>query len=216
MACDFCEIIPRSVVAELNDDLREGEVSLKDLAAKYDASVEAIETHERDCLYTDNDGYDELDRMIRQLDIAASRSMRNYRDNTKNFEAMDHYIALTKEKRAAIVAKERLRPSNELMKEIATKVLSPLIKRVVVVNTEEIERLRTALFSIVDPKLNKKIDRALKDSLRNSGRRLSQECSSLLPILQKILNVQESPVSELDLNDDSSGPDQEDADPTIN
>jgi len=214
MACDFCESIPRSLVAELNDDLREGDDSAAVLAERYDTTVEAIEVHERNCLYADNDGYDELDRMIKQLDIAASRSMRTYKENSKNFEAMDHFIALTKEKRAAIVAKERLRPSDEFVKEIATKILSPLIKRIIIVNTEEVERLRTALFSITDARIHKKIDRALKDSLRNSGRRLALECDALLPTLQKIFNAQESTVKDLGLDGEAS---QEDtADPKLN
>jgi len=215
MACDFCRQLPRTTVAELNEDLREGELSADELAEQYDCTTVDVEIHERECLYADNDGYSELDRMIRQLDIAAQRSLRNYRSNNKNFEAMDHYIALTREKRSTIVAKERLKPSDELVKEIAQKILSPLIKRIVVVNTEESERLRSELFTIVDASLYQKIDRSLKNSLRNTGRRLSTEMSQLLPNLQRILNVEATPIEDIDLEPDEPAAPNE-PDPKLN
>lgn len=215
MACDFCRQLPRNVVAELNDDLREGESSADELAEQYSCTPEDIEVHERECLYADNDGYSELDRMIRQLDVAAQRSIRKYRENSKNFEAMDHYIALTREKRSTIVAKERLKPSDELVKEIAQKILSPLIKRMVVVHTEESERLRTELYAIVDASLYTKIDRALKSSLRNTGRRLSTEMAQLVPNLQRILNVEAAPIEDLDLDPEEPAAPEE-PDPKLN
>jgi len=177
-------------VRQLDSDIRTGEQSLAQLAASYGASAAAIDEHSVACVdRVAGTGYELLDQMLQDLNRAAEERNTEYKDNPLNSDAMDQYISLMREARATILAREKLRPSEEMVREIIQKILRPLVNQCVVISIEESNRLREDIQSFVDPSNVRKVDRSVKQYLKRMASRLRKDTSELVPKLQRLLNV---------------------------
>ncbi len=176
------------------------------LATAYGTTPAAVDLHSADCVdRVAGSGYELLDQMLQDLQQAAEGRQREYVDNALNADAMDQYIALMREVRATILSREKLRPSEEMVREIITKILRPLVNQCVVTSVEESNKLREDISSFVDPANVRKVDRSVKQYLRRMSVRLRKDTKELVPKLQKLLNVDD----RVELDDNENGPNRE-------
>jgi len=203
MACDLCRNLPLRTVRMLDEDIRKGDQSLLQLSTSYGTSAAAIDEHSSSCVdRVAGTGYELLDQMLQDLNDAAAGRQREYADNSLNADAMDQYIALMREARATILAREKLRPSEEMVREIIQKILRPSVNQCVVISVEESNRLREDIQSFVDPSNVRKVDRSVKQYLKRMASRLRKDTSELVPKLQRLLNVD----ARVDLEDNDANP----------
>lgn len=160
------------------------------LAEAYGTSAAAIDVHATSCVTrVAGTGYELLDQMLQDLNQAAEESRQEYDDNKLNADSMDQYIALMREVRGTILAREKLRPSEEMVRDIIIKVLRPLVNQCVVITIEESNKLREDISSFAEPANVRKVDRSVKQYLRRMSVRLRKDSKELIPRLQKLLNV---------------------------
>lgn len=197
MPCDFCKGLPLRTVRTLNSDIEQGTLSLVELAARYGISALAVETHVNNCLTTTKSGYSLLSQLLDTINRAAVERKREH-DSSGDEVAMDHYIALVREARSTVMAMDKIKPSEELIKLIAQQIISPLILLCGTVMSEESGRLRDEVRSYVDPALYLKLDQSIKMLLRRTTLRLRSSTQELIPRLRRLLNVQE-PEEQMDL-----------------
>jgi hypothetical protein len=209
MPCDFCRGLPLRTVRTLNADIEQGTLSLSELGVRYGISALAVETHVNNCLTTTKSGYALLSQLLDTINRAAVERKREH-ESSGDEVAMDHYIALTREARSTVMAMDKLKPSEELIKLIAQQILSPMIRQCGIVLTEESGRLRDEVRSYVDPVLYLKLDQSIKMLLRRTTLRLRSSTLELVPRLRRLLNVQE-PEEQDDIlvADQSSEPEPE-------
>jgi hypothetical protein len=214
MPCDFCKSLPLRTVRALNSDIEQGSLSLGELAARYGISALAVETHVNNCLTTTKSGYSLLSQLLDTINRAAVERKREH-DSSGDEVAMDHYIALVREARSTVMAMDKLKPSEELIKLIAQQIISPLILLCGTVMSEESGRLRDEVRSYIEPDLYLKLDQSIKMLLRRTTLRLRSSTQELIPRLRRLLNVQE-PEDQVDLlvADQDGGP--EPGNPPVN
>lgn len=214
MPCDFCRSLPLRTVRTLNSDIEQGALSLAELAARYGISALAVETHANNCLTTTKSGYSLLSQLLDTINRAAVERKREH-DSSGDEVAMDHYIALVREARSTVMAMDKLKPSEELIKLIAQQIISPMILSCGTVMAEESGRLRDEIRSYVDPALYQKLDQSVKMLLRRTTLRLRSSTQELIPRLRRLLNVQE-PEEQVDLLASEQEADPESGNPPVN
>jgi hypothetical protein len=190
MPCDFCRGLPLRTIRTLNADIEQGTLSLVELGERYGISALAIETHVNNCLTTTKSGYSLLSGLLDTINRAAVERKREH-DSSGDEVAMDHYIALVREARSTVMAMDKLKPSEELIKLITQQVLAPMIMLCGTVMTEESGRLRDEIRTYVDPALYLKLDQSVKMLLRRTTLRLRSSTQELVPQLRRLLNIQE-------------------------
>ena len=72
-------------------------------------------------------------------------------------------------------------------REIATKVLNPIVRQCVVICVEEINRLREEFVAILGPDQFQHVDKAVKRSLRRIAARLKGDTAETIDLLPRIL-----------------------------
>ena len=191
MACGVCRNFPLRTVNEINEEVERGDLSLVELALRYKMSEALLDDHIKSCVTPLPDtGYELLEQMLRELHRTAEERKRDYEGGGDDAEAaMDHYISLVREARSTIMAMDRVRPTDDLVRDIIQKILSPVVNQCIVISTEEGNRLREELFSFIEGKDMKRADLAIKESLLRFAGRFKKETVELVPKLQKLLNV---------------------------
>jgi len=127
--------------------------------------------------------------MLRELRTTAEDRKAFYEEDAEaNGHAMTHYVNLMREAREVIVAMERIRPSEELAKEIFQKVLNPIIRQCVIISVEEVNRLRDEFVAVLGPDQFPHIDKAIKRTLRRIATRLKGDTADSIDQLPKILS----------------------------
>jgi hypothetical protein len=174
----------------------------------------AVETHANNCLTTTKSGYSLLSQLLDTINRAAVERKREH-DSSGDEVAMDHYIALVREARSTVMAMDKLKPSEELIKLIAQQIISPMILSCGTVMAEESGRLRDEIRSYVDPALYQKLDQSVKMLLRRTTLRLRSSTQELIPRLRRLLNVQE-PEEQVDLLASEQEADPESGNPPVN
>lgn len=190
MPCDFCRGLPLRTVRALNTDIEQGNLSLTEISVRYGASALLIETHVNNCLTITKSGYALLSQLLDTINRSAVERRREH-ETSGDEVAMDHYIALVREARSTVMAMDKLKPSEELIKLIAQQILSPMILLCGTVMSEESGRLRDEVRSYIDPSLYLKLDQSIKMLLRRTTLRLRSSTQELVPRLRRLLNVQE-------------------------
>ena len=214
MPCDFCRGLPLRTIRALNSDIEQGTLSLTELSVRYGISALAVETHVNNCLTTTKSGYALLSQLLDTINRTAVERKQKH-DNSDDEVAMDHYIALVREARSTVMAMDKLKPSEELIKLIAQQVLSPMILLCGTVLSEESGRLRDEVRSYVDPTLYLKLDQSIKMLLRRTTLRLRSSTQELVPRLRRLLNVQE-PEEQADILVADPDSDSEPTNPPVN
>lgn len=189
MACDLCRAFPVRTIRNLDADIESGEKSVDELSEAYYMSAALIEEHMNRCVRPrPSTGHELLDTLLREIRETAEERKDSYDENPEaNAHAMTHYVNLMREARELVMAMERIRPSDELAKEIATKVLNPIIRQCVVISVEEITRLREEFVAILGADQFQHIDRAVKRSLRRIATRLKGDTAETIDLLPIIL-----------------------------
>ncbi len=211
MSCDLCKAFPVRTVRQLDEDIELGEKSVEELAEVYYMSVPLLEDHIQRCVRpTPSTGHELLDTMLRDIRETAEERKGFYENDPEaNSHAMGHYVNLMREAREVIMAMERIRPSDELAKEIATKVLNPIIRQCVVINVEEVNRLREEFVSILGADQFQHVDKAVKRTLRRIATRLKGDTAETIDLLPRILapegkRQKDSPSISADLTSEAS------------
>jgi len=133
-------------------------------------------------------GHELLEQLLREIKVSAEERKEYYEsDPEANSHAMTHYVNLMREARELVMAMERIRPSEELAKEIFQKVLNPILRQCVVISVEEINRLRDEFVAILGPEQFVHVDKAIKRSLRRIATRLKGDTAETIDQLPQIL-----------------------------
>lgn len=190
MACDLCKAFPIRTVRSLDDDIAEGAKSVEELADAYYMSVPLVEEHISRCVRPrPSTGHELLDVLLKEIrEVAEERKDAYDSDPEVNAHAMSNYVSLMREARELVVAMEKIRPSEEMAKEIATKVLNPIIRLCVTISVEELNRLREEFVAIAGQDQFQHIDKAVKRSLQRIGTRLKGDAAEAIDLLPTILS----------------------------
>lgn len=188
MSCGLCKNLPLTTVRSLDAAIEAGELSIVQLATNYGTTTKAIEGHLETCAISARSGYALLNQLLDSINRAAVQRKQEY-DGCKDEIAMDQYIALVREARSTVMAMDKLKPSEELLRLIIQQVLIPFVSQCIAVNVDECNRLREDTRAYVDTSLYPKLDQAIKITLQRIAIRLKRDTSDLVPRLRKLLNI---------------------------
>ena len=193
MACALCRGLPIRTVRQLNADLMAGDLSLDQISQNYGADTADLETHTNVCLVSARSGYNVLTRLLDEINAAAAerREAHELSDEGAS-EAMDQYIALVREARATVLAMDKLKPSEELVRAIIQQILTPFINKCVAIIVDESGRLRDDFQSYIDVSQHPRMGESVNVHLKRVAVRLKRDTSPLVPQLRKLLNVQKT------------------------
>jgi hypothetical protein len=211
MACSFCKDLPVRTIRQLNADVSAGELSLEQLSQNYGAEVDDIETHINTCIIASRSGYNILAQLLDDINTVAAERKEAHENDDTNVDAMDQYIALIREARSTVLAMDKLKPSEELVRAIIQQILTPFVNQCALITVDECGRLRDDLQSYIEPELYSRLDQSIKTILRRIAMRLRRDTSDLVPRLRKLLNVQQQAAAQDDLAEEIAIPDDTDA-----
>jgi len=186
MSCSICSTTPIIKLRDLDAAIRLGESTNEALAALYGVDVDALAVHARQCIVAEQvDGVAQLDQATRELrnigkilqdDIEAG-GYKNFdpESGVDGKSSITNYIAVQREIRESIVARNRLRSPDDIVKGLTEVVVNPIINVAVRVYVEEIQRLRSVLYTYTPESSHPRIKTAIDETALRAGSRLKDE-----------------------------------------
>jgi len=189
MPCDLCRTLPIRTVRQLDQEIEEGEKPMDELAQEYAISAALLDIHVRRCVNpVPSSPHELLNNMMRDLRGVAEERKDQYESDPEVYgQAMTHYINLMREARETIMSMERIRPSDELAKDVFDKIINPLIRQSVIISVEEVNRLRESLVSALGSEQFELIDGSTKQTLRRLATRLKNDTGEIVEKLPSVL-----------------------------
>ena len=196
MACEVCDGLPLEQVHKINDAIRGGKQSLQQLAQEYHLSVDALRMHMvtcRDEMLDEQNLLLEAQRMLSgfitqfQQDIAEGKQYEfSQEDGVDGRSVIQNFVTMVREQRETIMARNKLRSTDEVYVDLKTNVISPLISTVTALMIAEVRRLREELFAITKafPEVHPRITLAINEMLERAADRFDSE--ALTDIEEKV------------------------------
>lgn len=196
MACDVCDNLPLEQVQKINNSIRGGKQSLQQLAEEYHVSVDALRTHIVNCNEEMLDEQQVLlgnQRMLSgfiaqfQQEIVDGKQYKFDQENgIDGRSVVQHFVTMLREQRETIMARNKLRSSDEVYAALQANVVGPLISTVTAIMISEGHRLREELFSITKAvdETHPRIKKVMDEMLERAADRFKTE--ALADVEQKV------------------------------
>jgi hypothetical protein len=170
-------------------------MSVSEIAKRFHLDISTVNLHIEGCLGGKPEtGYailsnrqKELITQIKALESKLEGQPIIYDENGRPTALYKDYAAMVRELRELTVAIDKMRPSEQLVQEVASGILGPLIQRLVTVCVEEMSRTRTELTSLVGTGYPQ-LDQVIKERSTAMGERFQTEMENLVPRLRTVLN----------------------------
>jgi hypothetical protein len=202
--CPICDEVSPKRVRNIDRRLRAGKQSIQKIAERYHVEVTALQRHLQ-CLQEVPAEDQELQRTQHQLTALIAQFQ-------QDIQAGEHYkfdpeagidgrgiinqmIAAMREHRETILARKKLRSSDELYRDLRDTVVDPMINALTVILVTEAKRLRDDLFDVTKEYANThpRIKHAVDEMLQRTADRFTSE--ALNDIQEKVVSVTTRKVS---------------------
>jgi hypothetical protein len=171
-------------------------MSMAEIAKRFHLDIDTVNLHIESCLGGKPEtGYailsnrqKELITQIKSLEERLDGQPILYDEHGRPTALYKDYAAMIRELRELTVAIDKMRPSEQLVQEVASGILGPLIQRLVTVCVEEMSRTRTELTTLVGNGSYPQLDQVIKERSTAMGERFQTEMENLVPRLRTVLN----------------------------
>ena len=186
MSCLICDTTPLNKLRDIDAAIRLGETTTEILAQVHGVDAAALAVHARQCIAPEQtDGIVQLDQTMREL-RGLSKVLQSDIESGgyKEFDpetgvdgkaTISNYIAVQREIRESILARNRLRSVDDTVKGLTEVVVNPIISIATQAYVEEIRRLREALFTYTAESAHPRIKTAIDETLLRIANRLKDE-----------------------------------------
>jgi hypothetical protein len=193
MACLICTDVPIKRLKSIDRHIKAGKKTIREIAEHYDLDIETLRKHARQCVQSEAlDDSELIDRSIRELrwlldqfksDIECGKHLEvDDASGTDGRSLVAYFVNASRELREAIVARKKLRSSDETLAALTTTVLNPFIEATVSIATQESRRLRDDLFALVkDENAHHRIKIMIDEMLARMADRIGTEAMEDLP-----------------------------------
>lgn len=199
-SCKVCDELPPKQVRSINRHLRAGKKTIKQIAKHYHIETEDLQVH-LNCIGEVLDEDQELQRTQHQLtrlieqfqhDVNAGRHLEfDPESGVDGRGVIRDLLSAMREHRETVLARKRLRSSDELYQDLRAIIVDPLINGITVILVNEAKRLREDLFDVTkhlqDDRLPARIKQAIDEMLTRAADRFVSD--ALQDIQQKVQAV---------------------------
>ena len=186
MSCLICDTTPLNKLRDIDAAIRVGETTTEILAQLHGVDAVALAVHARQCIAPEQtDGVTQLDQTMRELrELSKVLQSDIESGGYKEFDpetgvdgkaTITNYIAVQREIRESILARNRLRSVDDTVKGLTEVVVNPIISIATQAYVEEIRRLREALFTYTAESSHPRIKAAIDETLLRIANRLKDE-----------------------------------------